>query len=90
MRRIRMTVKQPVEHGRPCNIAREVEVQPLLLRKPQFPRQNGQAGIDERQESNGQFFAHRSPFISSCAVTTASAMAAIRLFESIALRRNSA
>ena len=90
VRGIGMAIEQSIEHGRPGDIARQCEVQPLLFRKSQFPRQNRQAGIDQRQESNGQFLAHRSPFISSCAVTTASAIAAIRLFESIALRRNSA
>ena len=90
MRRIGMAVKQAVENGRPGHIAGQVQVEPLRLSKAELSRQNGEARIHQWQESDCQSFAHRIPLISSCAVTTASAMAAMRRLESIALRRNSA
>jgi len=55
-----------------------------------FGREDRQAGVDEREEADGQVLAHSSSPMSSCAVTTASAMSAIRRPECIALRRSSA
>jgi hypothetical protein len=55
VRRIAVAIEQPVEHGRPTDIADEAEVQAFFLGKAVLLRQDRQAGIDQRQETDNKF-----------------------------------
>src|SRR3546814_8883820 len=82
-------IEQAVEHRRPAHIRDKPQRKPLRFGKAVFGGEDRQAGINQRKETDSQFVSHQVPPSSSCAVTTASAISAIRLFDDIALRRNS-
>ena len=94
VRGVGVAVKQPVEHRRPADVALERKRQSLFLGKAVLVREDRQAGIDQRQKADRQLFGHSASPLSgpnsSWAVTTASAISAIRRLELIALRRSSA
>ncbi len=90
VRGIAVAIEQPVEHGRPADIAHQPQRQALFLGETVFQSQDRQAGIHQGQEADGHFQCHHLPPSNLCAVTMASAISAMRRPWFIAVLRISA
>ena len=61
---IAVTIKQPIQHCCPRNIAHKGKLKALLFCKAMFLRQDRQARINERQKANCQTLHHLGPLMS--------------------------
>lgn len=91
MRRIGVTIEQPVAHGRPGHVADKVDRDPLGGGEADFVGKNRQRGVDEWQEADTEALAgHSMSPISASLVTIASAISEMRRLVRIACPRSRA
>ena len=79
VRRVAVTIEQPVEHGCPADVLDQAQGDALFLGETVFACEDRQASVYQGQEPDGQVFAHRPPPSRLWAVTMASAISAMRL-----------
>ena len=91
MRRVGVTIKQPVAYRRPGHVADEFDLHALAGGESHFVRQDRQGGVDERQETDAEAIAgHSMSPINASLVTIASAISEIRRLVRIAWPRSNA